>query len=193
MEKNINNKDQGTLHKLITEFTHLGLRLWVRFKTRDNSINAQICFFYNEFMTHCSNTSVIVKIGTASTVNFSKSHPVSVSLNFLPNLNAKFSFSTVSSYATAVFQHLLTVVFQHQHMLQPCFSICYSRVSASTTAVFQHLLQQCFSIYYSSVSASTTVFQHLLQQCFSILLSALCFSLCYSPVFQHKLQRCFSI
>jgi hypothetical protein len=134
-------------------------------------------------------------------VNFSKSHPVSVSLNFLPNLNAKFSFSTVSSYATAVFQHLLTVVFQHQHMLQPCFSIYYSSVSASTTAVFQHLLQQCFSIYYSSVSASTTaVFQHLLQQCFSFYYSSVsaytqhCVSAYATAlVFQHKLQRCFSI
>jgi hypothetical protein len=121
--------------------------------------------------------------GWARSVNFSKSHPVSVSLIFQSNLNAKLSFSTVSAYATAVFQHLL----------QPCFSIYYSSVSASTTAVFQHLLQQCFSIYYSSVSASiTAVFQHLLQQCFSIY-SALCFSLCYSLVFQHKLQRCFSI
>jgi hypothetical protein len=128
--------------------------------------------------------------GTGSTectsvciVNFSKSHPVSVSLIFQSNLNAKLSFSTVSSYATAVFQHLL----------QPCFNIYYSSVSTSTTAVFQHLLHQCFSIYYSSVSASTTaVFQHLLQQCFSIY-SALCFILCYILVFQHKLQRCFSI
>jgi hypothetical protein len=104
-------------------------------------------------------------------VNFSKSHPVSVSLNFLPNLNSKFSVSTVSSYATAVFQHLLTVVFQHQHMLQPCFSICYSSVSASTTVVFQHLLQQCFSIYYSSVSTSiTAVFQHILSTVFQLML-----------------------
>ena len=112
-------------------------------------------------------------------VNFSKSHPVSVSLNFLPNLNAKFSFSTVSSYATAVFQHLLTVVFQHQHMLQPCFSIYYSSVSASTTAVFQHLLQQCFSIYYSSVSAYT-------QHCVSAYATARCFSISYNGVSASK-------
>jgi hypothetical protein len=104
-------------------------------------------------------------------VNFSKSHPVSVSLNFLPNLNAKFSFSTVSSYATAVFQHLLTVVFQHQHMLQPCFSIYYSSVSTSITAVFQLLLQQCFSIY-------SAVFQLMLQH--------LCFSISYSGVSASK-------
>jgi hypothetical protein len=120
-------------------------------------------------------------------VNFSKSHPVSVSLNFLPNLNAKFSFSTVSSYATAVFQHLLTVVFQHQHMLQQCFSIYYSSVSASTTAVFQHLLQQCFSIYYSSVSASiTAVFQHILSTVFQLMLQHWCFSISYSGVSASK-------
>jgi hypothetical protein len=102
-------------------------------------------------------------------VNFSKSHPVSVSLIFLPNLNAKLSFSTVSAYATVVFQHLL----------QPCFSIYYSSVSASTTAVFQHLLQQCFSICYSSVSAYT-------QHCVSAYATAWCFSISYSGVSASK-------
>ena len=94
-------------------------------------------------------------------VNISKSHPVSVSLIFQSNLNAKLSFSTVSAYAIVVFQHLL----------QPCFSIYYSSVSASTTAVFQHLLQQCFNIYYSSVSTSiTAVFQHILSTVFQLML-----------------------
>jgi hypothetical protein len=87
----------------------------------------------------------------------SKSHPVSVSLNFLPNLNAKLSFSTVSAYATAVFQHLLTVVFQHQHMLQPGVSAsAHSGVSASAYATawcFSIYSALCFSIYYSGVSA----------------------------------------
>jgi hypothetical protein len=88
---------------------------------------------------------------------FSKSHPVSVSLNFLPNLNAKLCFSTVSAYATAVFQHLLTVVFQHQHMLQPGVSAsAHSGVSASAYATawcFSIYSALCFSIYYSDVSA----------------------------------------
>jgi hypothetical protein len=66
----------------------------------------------------------------------SKSHPVSVSLIFQSNLNAKLSFSTVSAYATAVFQHLL----------QQCFSIYYSSVSASVTAVFQHILSTVFQL-----------------------------------------------
>jgi hypothetical protein len=65
-----------------------------------------------------------------------------------------------------VFQHLLTVVFQHQHMLQPGVSAsAHSGVSASAYAT-----AWCFSIY-----------------------SALCFSIYYSTVFQHMLQRCFSI
>jgi hypothetical protein len=90
-------------------------------------------------------------------VNFSKSHPVSVSLIFPSNLNAKLSFSTVSAYATAVFQHLLTVVFQHQHMLQPGVSAsAHSGVSASAYATawcFSIYSALCFSIYYSGVSA----------------------------------------
>jgi hypothetical protein len=107
-------------------------------------------------------------------VNFSKSHPVSVSLNFLPNLNAKFSFSTVSSYATAVFQHLLTVVFQHQHMLQPGVSAsAHSGVSASAYATawcFSICSALCFSIYSAWCSSiySALVFQLMLQRCFSI-------------------------
>ena len=113
----------------------------------------------------------------------SKSHPVSVSLIFQSNLNAKLSFSTVSAYATAVFQHLL----------QPCFSIYYNSVSASTTTVFQHLLQQCFNIY-SALCFSlcySLVFQHKLQRCFSICYSRVSTSI--TAVFQHILSTVFQL
>jgi hypothetical protein len=119
---------------------------------------------------------------SSNTVSFmlifnSKSHPVSVSLNFLPNLNAKLSFSTISAYATTVFQHLLTVVFQHQHMLHPGVSAsAHSGVSASAYATawcFSIYSALCFSIYYSGVSAYT---QHW------------CFSIYSALVFQHILS-----
>jgi hypothetical protein len=100
-------------------------------------------------MTSFSNVSSFFKI------------PPSFSLtDFSPNLNAKLSFSTVSAYATAVFQHLLTVVFQHQHMLQPGVSAsAHSGVSASAYAtawcfsIYSALYYSVFSIYYSGVSA----------------------------------------
>jgi hypothetical protein len=90
------------------------------------------------------------------------------------------SFSTVSAYVSALFQHILSTVSAYT---QHCFSI-YS-------ALFQHILntvsaytQHCFSIY-------SALFQHILstvsaytQHCFSI----------YSTLFQHILiARCFSI
>jgi hypothetical protein len=104
-----------------------------------------------------SPTKIIQIIYILMGVNISKSHPVSVSLIFPSNLNAKLSFSTVSAYATAVFQHMLTVVFQHQHMLQPGVSAsAHSSVSASAYATawcFSIYLALCFSIYYSGVSA----------------------------------------
>jgi hypothetical protein len=97
---------------------------------------------------------------------FQNPNPVSVSLIFQSNLNAKLSFSTVSAYVTAL-----------------CFSIYSAGVSAytqpgvsayTTALVFQHMTQHC-------VSAYTTAW------CFSIY-SALCFSIYYSLVFQHILQ-----
>jgi hypothetical protein len=127
---------------------------------------------------------------------FQNPNPVSVSLIFQSNLNAKLSFSTVSAYATAwcfnifsqwcfsisicyslVFQHLFTTVFQHQHMLQPGVSAsAHSGVSASSYAT-----AWCFSIY------SALCFSIYSAWCSSIY-SAWCFILCYSLVFQHKLQ-----
>ena len=107
----------------------------------------------------------------------SKSHPVSVSLIFQSNLNAKLSFSTVSTYVIALCFSIYS---------QRCFSIWLS-------TMFQHLLQHCvstsvttlcFSIYYN------TVFQHLLHHCVSASVTALCFSICYNTVFQHLLQHC---
>jgi len=66
MERNINNKDQGTLHMFIMEFIHLGLHLQVHFKMRDHFIDAKKFFSYNGIRFCYLNTSVNVKIDTSS-------------------------------------------------------------------------------------------------------------------------------
>jgi hypothetical protein len=111
-------------------------------------------------------------------VNFSKSQPSFSLSDFSVKFKCQTQFQHCFSICySLVFQHLLTAVFQHQHMLQPGVSAsAHSGVSASAYATawcFSICSALCFSIYSA--------------WCFSIY-SAWCFSLCYSLVFQHKLQ-----